>query len=108
MKGLERAQARLQLFSLQAAHALQGAVQEAGEATLHSARDYAPVRTGRLQSSLFMQQEDMNCRVAAAAPYAALVEWGALHIPPRPFLLPAAREADYFARAARALKEILK
>ena len=108
MKGLERAQARLQQLSVRAARALQGAVEDAGAETLSAARDIVPVRTGRLKASLYMQPEETACRVAATAPYAVFVEWGTRYMSPRPFLLPAAREADFFARAARAVKEILQ
>ncbi|MBR1585725.1 MAG: hypothetical protein IJ662_09315, partial [Clostridia bacterium] len=68
----------------------------------------APVRTGALRQSIAARAADQGAVAAAAAPYAAIVEMGGFHRPAQPYLLPAFQASDYTARAARALREVLR
>lgn len=108
MKGLDRALRRMQQLEKNAQSALQIAVGKAGEEALQSARMYAPVRTGALKNSLALQRQGLQACLITPCPYAAAVEMGALHTPAQPFMMPAARQSDYFQRAAQCLKERMK
>ena len=50
------------------------------------ARQYCPVFTGFLRSSIFAQKEGNQVSVGAEARYAAFVNFGTSKMPARPFL----------------------
>lgn len=108
MKGLDRALSSIRQLLNKAEEALAEAAREGAEETLLLARRNAPVRTGRLRNSLAFHSSGLQSRVETECPYAKHVELGGLHSPAHPFLLPAAMESDYPARAVRAIKERLK
>ncbi len=91
--------------------ALRAAALSAAQGTAHEAAKTAqalvPVRTGALKASIAAEPLPNGALIRANQPYAAAVELGSLRAVPQPYLLPAAREADYPARAAQAAKEVL-
>jgi HK97 gp10 family phage protein len=65
------------------------AVQTVGERMANTARQFCPVRTGFLRSSIELDQPTGAKWVFslwARAPYAAFVEWGTTRTPPRLFM----------------------
>lgn len=108
MRGLDSALAHLSALPGRAGEAALGAAREAAAEAALQARAAAPVQTGALRASLSAVFREDGAEAKTACPYAALVEGGTRRTPARPFLLPAARGADYFARAARALREAVK
>ena len=86
------------------------ALSAAGDAAAQAvqiAQGLVPVRTGALKASIAAETLPDGALIRAERPYAAVVELGSLHSAPHPYLLPAARQADFPARAARAAKEVL-
>ena len=83
------------------------AADDAASEAVETARSMVPVRTGALKASIAAEPLPDGAQILVSQPYAAAVELGSLHAPPQPYLLPAAREADYPARTARAVKEVL-
>ena len=75
-----------------------------------AARQNVPVDTGQLRGSISHSGTGLSARVLAAAPHAGFVEYGTRHAPPRPIMLPAARDArgELKQRSENCLKEILK
>jgi HK97 gp10 family phage protein len=71
-------------------------VQATASAIAGDARLHAPVRTGRLRDSIGTERavragrESQTVRVVARVFYARFVEFGTRHMPPQPFLRPAA------------------
>lgn len=108
MKGLTDALSRLYQMEGAARKALEGAVKQSGQEALQAARIAAPVCTGRLRDSIRLQSQVRIARLKTDCPYAGAVEWGTLRTPAQPFLIPAARQSDYFERAKTALMEIIK
>ena len=72
--------------------AKQAAVAAAAQAA-QTARELAPLDTGALRQSISHSAADDGAVVTASAPHAAMVEYGTSKMPPRPFMLPAARAA---------------
>jgi len=56
------------------------------------ARALAPVRTGRLRSSIYAKTGGWTAEVGASAEYAVYVEFGTRHMQAKPFLHPAIEE----------------
>ena len=83
------------------------AADDAASEAVEIAQSLVPVRTGALKASIAAEPLPNGAQILASRPYAAAVELGSLHTAPQPYLLPAAREADYPARTARAVKEVL-
>lgn len=108
MRGLAGLLGRIGALPDQATRAAREAALAAAQETTAQAQESAPVRTGALRSSLVFLPTDAGAETAARCPYAGFLEWGTRYCPARPFLLPAAMGADYFARAARALQEAMK
>ncbi len=54
-----------------------------------SAERLVPVKTGYLQSTIFVDSHQWEVKVGAQAPYAAAVEFGTGRIQARPYLTPA-------------------
>ncbi len=67
------------------------------------ARDYAPVRTGRLRESIESKRAGrLRYLVRASAPYAGYVEFGTSRTPPRRYMQRALAEAlNAFSAATR-------
>lgn len=65
------------------------------------AGDLAPVDTGELRGSICASPAPDGAVLRADAPHAAMVEYGTSKMPPRPFMLPAARAvaAEFFRSA---------
>ena len=101
LRRLSALQGRLEAAALSAADA-------AAREAVQAARSLVPVRTGALRASIRVQPLSNGAVVEAARPCAFLVEAGSLRVPARPYLLPAARLADFPGRAARACQEVLK
>lgn len=108
MRGLEITLARLGALPGRVREAAREAALAAAQETAAQAQAGAPVRTGALRSSIAFSATDTGAETAARCGYAGMVEWGTRFCPARPFLLPAARSADYFARAGREIQEALK
>lgn len=69
------------------------------------AREHAPVDTGELRQSISHSQTEQGAAVIAAAPHAVMVEFGTVKMPPRPFMLEAARaSADVFFSGIKNLR----
>ncbi|MDH7477097.1 MAG: HK97 gp10 family phage protein [Candidatus Bathyarchaeota archaeon] len=56
------------------------------------AKQLAPVRTGRLRSSIYAKIQDWVAQIGAEATYALFVEFGTRNMQARPFLYPAIQE----------------
>ena len=107
MMELSRLAIRLSALPKALSDAAQAAAESAAALAAETARELSPVRTGALRASIISMPLGDGAEVRANRPYAALVELGSLRASPHPYLLPAARLADYPARAARAVKEAL-
>ena len=57
-----------------------------GSSINNLAKQLAPVRTGRLRSSIYSKVKDWTLIVGAKVPYACYVEFGTRYIRPRRFL----------------------
>ncbi|MEM2225722.1 MAG: HK97 gp10 family phage protein [Candidatus Caldarchaeum sp.] len=69
-------------------------LEETAVKTAEKAREYAPVRTGRLRKSISHRKVGKTkYMVEAAAPYAGYVEFGTSRFPPRGFMRRALSEA---------------
>lgn len=69
-----------------------------------AAREIVPVETGALRGSITSNAQGLSAAATAAAPHAAMVEYGTSRMAPRPYMYPAAQAArgDFFG-AMRAL-----
>lgn len=65
----------------------------AAEHAAQTARELVPVDTGELRNSISHSPDVRGAVVRAEAGHAAMVEYGTEKMPPRPFMLPAARAA---------------
>ena len=70
------------------------------------ARSLAPVRTGRLRSSIYWRASGFYLgewvEFGASAPYAGFVEYGTRYMAPRPFMRPALERAmKHFEREVK-------
>jgi len=108
MKGLYQTVIRLTEIGRRATEGAEKTLKECGALALETARRNAPVQTGALRASISLQCSPVLAIVKTSCPYAGAVEWGGRFTPARPFLAPAAWEADYFARMQRALKECMR
>ena len=108
MTGLDAALRRLSALPERLEAAALSAADAAAREAVQAARSLVPVRTGALRASIRVQPLSNGASAEAAQPYAFLVEAGSTRVPARPYLLPAARLADYPRRAARACQEVLK
>ena len=107
MSAEKRALAQLNALPGRAEAALAAAALQAAQNTALQARTSAPRRTGALRASVFAASAEGGAKASASVPYAALIELGSLRRPARPFLLPAARQADFSALAQAALQEVI-
>jgi len=57
-----------------------------------SAKQLAPVRTGRLRSSIYAKIQEWVAEIGAEATYAMFVEFGTRYMHARPYLYPAIQE----------------
>ena len=89
------------LAALRAAEA--AALEAAGQQITEAARAAAPVDSGALRDSIQYQIDGNQLTVAAAAPYAAVVELGGPGRRVQPFLGPAMQ-----GKAADALRSVLQ
>jgi len=58
-----------------------GSLDTAGDRIVSAAKSFAPVRTGRLRTSIVAHRENGETIVRATAPYAAYVEFGTTDTP---------------------------
>ena len=73
-------------------HAAQQAVGHAAEEAAGAACELAPVDSGELRRSISVRQiSPLETAVVAAAPHAAMVEFGTSRSAAQPFMLPAAQ-----------------
>ena len=89
--------------------AAQDALARQAERMAQAAREYAPVDTGALRSSISSCMEGGEAVISASVPYAAAVELGSFARAPRPFLSPAyqALKQETIEAVARAMQEEL-
>lgn len=87
-------------------HAAASAAAATAQEACENARLLAPEDTGALRMSISSAQTDGGAAVYAAAPHAAMVEFGTGRMPPRPYMLPAAQSAAqlYFALTEKGIK----
>ena len=69
------------------------------------ARSLAPIRTGRLRSSIYAKTSGWEVQIGAEASYALFVEFGTRQMQAQPFLHPAVEE--YMPRLEEMLLEAL-
>jgi len=75
------------------------------------AREYVPVDSGELRSSICAEGcGRCSARVAARAKHAAAVEYGTSRMQPRPYLLPMAgsMRAEFIRACAQKLREVFE
>jgi HK97 gp10 family phage protein len=70
----------------------QRTVAKVADAIAEDARGHAPVRTGRLRSSIEGRPKGKQADIAVDADYAAFVEFGTYKMAAKPFLTPAVSE----------------
>ncbi len=107
MKDLSRLIRRLSMLPDALNAAALAAAQDAAAEAVRTAKALVPVRTGALRASISATKTANGAMIRAARPYALYVELGTRRAAPHPYLLPAAREASFPDRAARAAKEVL-
>ena len=79
--------------------AVQKAAMVAAERCAETARSLVPVDSGELRESIRAGRQGKGAAVIAAAPHAAMVEYGTSRMAPQPYLVPAARqEEEAFAK----------
>ena len=108
MNPLEAAIRRLSALPGQLEAASLSAAQQSAIEAARTAKALVPVETGALRASIAAEALPGGAAVRADQPYAGAVEMGHGRAVPRPYLLPAARWADYPRRAARNCQEVLK
>jgi HK97 gp10 family phage protein len=60
-----------------------------------AAKQFVPVRTGYLRSTIYSEPiDEFNIHVGASAPYSGFVEYGTSHMAAKPFLRPALAQYD--------------
>ena len=69
-------------------------IQQVGDQVADTARNEAPVRTGRLQGSIHSERTADGCRISADAPYAGYVNGGTRRMAARPFMTNALLDAQ--------------
>lgn len=76
----------------------------AADSAAQAAREIVPVETGALRGSIASHAQGLSAAATAAAPHAAMVEYGTSRMAPRPYMYPAAQavRGDFF-EAMRAL-----
>lgn len=83
------------------------AVKASADRIAEKARNYAPVDTGSLRSSIqaVSNLAGKSAEVTVGAPYAAYVEYGTYKMDAQPFLSPAVREEEgrFFAEVGKGL-----
>ena len=70
--------------------------------------DQALSRLHQLPGKLLEHSSIEMAEILARRPYAIYLEYGTRRMSARPFLIPAAREADYLARMIRAMQEAIQ
>ena len=107
MRGLSGALAQLIGITAALPAAAKKGARTAAERTLERARANAPVKTGRLRTSLHIKEEGISCAVSTDCPYASAVENGTIRAAAQPFLAPAVRESEWIGACENALREAL-
>ena len=108
MRGLDAALRRLSGLPEALSLAARSAAEAAADQAVHTARQLVPVRTGALRASISAAPHPQGALLRADRPYALPVEIGHGRTAAHPYLVPAARWADYPARAVRAVQEVLR
>jgi len=108
MKGLSSLLSHLSRLPGQGKNALSRAAMEAAEETAFLARSAAPVKTGALRRSIDIRFAEEGWEVYTDCPYAGAVEKGNGRVKAQPFLSPSVLPGDYYARAARVIREEIK
>ena len=77
------------------------------EGAAGAARENVPVETGALRGSIASAAQGLSAAVTAAAPYAAIVEYGTSRMAPRPYMYPAAQavRGDFLMKMRALAKE---
>lgn len=107
MTGLQSALSGLQRIESRLRANIRKENDQAAQHALKTAQILVPVRTGALRNSLQAQSAPLGMEISAHRPYALYLEYGTKRMSARPYLLPAAREADYPARMLRAMQEAI-
>ena len=92
VSGIEELRQKMKKLDSRLKRGVNDKLREAGNLIRERAKNLAPVRTGRLRSSIFSQVEDWTLEVGTNAPYARYVEFGTRWIRPRYFMLRAIQE----------------
>lgn len=108
MKGLSSLLSHLSRLPGQGKNALSRAAMEAAEETVFLAKGAAPVKTGALRRSIDIRPAEEGWEAYTDCPYAGAVEKGNGRMKAQPFLAPSVFPGDFFARAARAIREKIK
>lgn len=95
-------------------HRLERACAEAAKASAQQgaalAREFAPVDSGELRSSIHARANGLQASVSADAGHAVMVEYGTRCMAASPFMLPMARQmrAAFIRNIRSAVQEVLK
>jgi HK97 gp10 family phage protein len=91
VRGVDQLQAKMTRLDLAMQSRVHNQLEKVGARMAAEARRLAPVRTGRLRSSIFSQVRQWMLVVGATAPYALFVEFGTRRMKARRFLWRAVR-----------------
>lgn len=93
--GIEDFARKIRRLDETAQKCIQDALNQTGQEVMRRARQLAPVRTGRLMQSIYVQMiYKWVVKVGCYVPYAFFQEFGTRYIPPRYFLTRALAESQ--------------
>ena len=92
VSGMEELRRKINKLNSELKRKVNDELRKIGSLISERAKNLAPIRTGRLRSSIFSRVEDWTLKVGANAPYARYVEFGTRWIKPRHFMLRAVQE----------------
>lgn len=106
---MKKLAARLMRIALGMQRAAPELARAGAQRAVELAREAAPVDTGELRAGILVNPGTDGAAAVSTAAHASMVEHGTRRMPPRPYMLPAARAArgEYLEAARKAVKEVL-